>query len=263
VHGARTGTPGPEWLEAVRPTLSGISAHTAWISGSIVEGLGNPSSDLDVFVAVTGGARIVQDSLQRELLSSVYHSNARRIEYVVWMLDDIRRLAAKLARAPIRQGTKAVLEYLTEAEVEFTHRIRVGYPVLHAEAFRELQGGFDFEIFRTYLVENQKICVDDGFDDAVGMLAVGEVRSAALRARYTVECAMSLLLFACGVTNHKEKHRQRFLDMLRSERPGVERLYMRFWPLITRLPDSDSELRIYVRRALQFSEEVVDVIECI
>jgi predicted nucleotidyltransferase len=240
--------------------LAGVELETAWVSGSLAEGLHNASSDLDVFVLVERESES-SNRLRQADGSKVYHSNANRIEYAVWTRAKVERLRRRLQDAPLGAGTKLVLEYLTEAEVEFLHRLRIGQPVTGAARFAELRASFDFGRLARYLFENQCIIVDDAFDDAVGMLTAGAARSAALRARYTVECSMSLLLFSRGVTNHKDKHRERLLERLRQQDPSLETLYGRFWGLIARLPDTDDELATYVRRALAFAEEVVDVAE--
>lgn len=247
-------------LQLVGSALAGVELETAWVSGSIAEGLHNASSDLDVFVLVERDTDS-SNRLGEADRFKAYHSNAERLEYSVWTRPKVDRLRRRVQEAPIGSGTKQVLEFLLESEVEFLHRLRVGLPVVEPGCFSELQASFDFTRLARYLFENQRICVDDAFDDTVGMLTAGATRSAALRARYTLDCSMSLLLFARGVTNHKEKHRERLLQRLRQQDPKLDPLYAEYWQVIGNIPADDEQLSGYVRRSLALSEEVVDVAE--
>jgi predicted nucleotidyltransferase len=238
------------------------NAISAWVSGSLVEGIGNPSSDIDIFVAVEDFNEDL-DYVRKEedYYINIYFTNSRRVDYEYWPLKRIESLSKKLMEAPISDETKNVLDYFPESEVEFMHRILIGIPIINEENFHRIRSQFNTDLLSQYLIENKRIYIDDAFDDTIGMLESGDIRSAAFRARYTLESSMDLLLFSYNITNHKEKHRIKHIKKLLSSHPHIWPYYKQFWKLATKMPDTDSALRDYIKEALRFTEDIVDDVE--
>lgn len=245
-------------LPSLIEQLKGRAFEAAWVSGSVVEGLGNPSSDLDLFVVVRDEGKWPTEH-PRDV---PYLGNSQVHSWEVWTWDRVQELAGRVRDLPVGRGSKAILERLDESEIEFIHRLRVGEPLSKEATFEQLRALFDFERFALYLAENQLINLDDAFDDAVGMLEIGQLPSAALRARVAVEGALGLLLFSRGLTNHKEKHRERLLSSLAQKDDFVRQARDHYWSRVGSLPSREGELGEYVARALHFVEGIVDEIEC-
>ncbi|MBF0307488.1 MAG: nucleotidyltransferase domain-containing protein [Alphaproteobacteria bacterium] len=252
-----------ELRKAAIAVLSGLSAGhamAAWLSGSLVEGLGNPSSDVDIFVALPG---LISEDLpltrrgeDHGILGLVEGGVRYDVEY--WPHADIMNLKRKLDQLPINDPQRNNLHFLTYWESEFIHRLLVGSPLLNEEEFRRLQGLFDAARFARYLMDTAIRRADDAFDDAVGMLRAGQMRMAALRARDALGFSADALLHAHGVTNDKTKFRLAKLDRLADTHAAIRPVADRLWRAEAFIPDTPPETRAYVEEALRFSSEMTE-----
>jgi predicted nucleotidyltransferase len=234
---------------------------TAWVSGSMVEGLGNPSSDIDIFVALPQIGPSLPTT-RRNLDHSTYATveGGRRFDVEYWSEEKIGDLANKLAEAPIADPMSNTLHYFEYWETEFIHRILVGLPLLNEEAFMRLRGCFNRRRLGAYLATNAIHRVDDAFDDTVGMLLGGDLDCAVLRARDTVEFSIDAMLYANGVTNDKTKFRPTKVKRLLEEQPDFRRHLSRLWHFQS-LPVGMEERRAYVEDALRYSSELVEYVQ--
>ncbi len=234
--------------------------EVAWLSGSLVEGLGNPSSDIDIFAIVPSLTESIPAIKRGEdHFVQVYFSNSRRIDFEYWSSSAIEDLRAKLVAAPLGDGTKNILDYLLEHEVEFIHRLHIGIPILGEGFFSDLQATFDRSRLIGYLIENKRIYIDDAFDDTVGLLREGHLISAANRARVTLDFSADMLLYAYGISNHKEKHRYRLFLRVIKEHPDARQLYRRYLYFVSHLPSELIKIQQYIAESLEFSERLVSL----
>lgn len=242
--------------------LPGESILTAWMGGSLVEGLGNISSDLDLFVAVneiTPELPVTRADRDHAVYGVVL--DERRFDVEIWTLSAIRGLSQKLAAAPVDSAEHHTLHYLEYWESEFIHRILNGVSISNNAAFMELRQIFNARHFRMHLVENAIRRVDDAFDDTVGMMASGHKQCAALRARETVGLSIDALLYARGVTNDKQKFRMLKLQRLAGQAPDLAADQEEYWRFESSVPSADGELELYIRRALRYSSSVVESVQ--
>lgn len=245
-------------IEKITGPLAGQCVQLAWLSGSLVEGLGNASSDLDVFAVVPA---LTDDlpSIRRseDHFVQVYYSNSRRIDFEYWSENAISELEAKLRNAPVGDSTKSILDYFAEHEIEFMHRLHIGVPIVGADALADLQRRFDRSRLLAYLVENKRIYADDAFDDTVGLMQEGALLSAAQRARCTLDFSADMVLYAHGISNHKDKHRYRLFLRLLERYPDLRPSCQDYLALIRNQPTDFVDLQAYVAKCLSFSEELV------
>lgn len=237
-------------------------ALTAWVSGSLVEGLAHASSDLDIYVIVDDLDSCTSSIHMNDGLAvNVEFINHRRVDFEYWTAGRIAALAKKLADVPLFTESENVLDYFPEPELDFMHRIHIGIPLFGRDAWEALCEAFDHLRLRQYLIENKRLYVDDTFDDVVGLLREGHLGSAALRARYAVETSVDMLIFSHGITNSKEKHRPRLLLALLQKSPELGPVYEKFWRMTTCIPQSDEGMLAYVEDALRFSEDIIDSVQ--
>lgn len=231
---------------------------TAWVSGSLVEGLGNKSSDVDIFVLV--------DELSQELPATrrdadhftlAFVSDAVRYDVEFWPKPTVCALAEKLASVRLGDPDFNSNHYLTYWESEFIHRLSVGVHLVHETAFWQARAWFDLKAFSTYLFENCLRRFEDAFDDTVGMLADDHLALAALRSRDAVGYSIDALLYASGITNDKVKFRTAKLHRLTEMFPVYLKYEQALWHFETGLPLSGSAQRKYAEGALLFSADLV------
>ncbi len=252
-------------LETARPILDRVprdQVTAAWLSGSLVEGLGNPSSDFDLFVAV----RELSPTLpvtRRDRDHAVYGIivDGRRFDIEYWTEAQIAALAHKLEHVPVDDLQHHTLHFFEYWETEFIHRIFIGAPAIAPEEFARLRALFDRRRFAGYLTENAIRRVDDAFDDAVGMLDAGDLENAILRARDTVELSIDVLLYAHGETNDKTKFRVTKLRRAAERHPELGPYLGRLWDFECGAPRELGAARAYVEQGLRWSSDIVEGIQ--
>lgn len=234
--------------------------ESAWLAGSLVEGLGNPGSDIDIYVIVKD-LEVLQHSTKRDeqFHIDIHYFNDRRLDYEYWSVQSISRVNDVLMTLPVNDESKNILDTFAEHEVDFIHRLYHSVPLINYPKVEDLRRTFSQQRFVRYLMENKRIYIDDAFDDSAGMFEVGHFRSAALRARFTVENAVDMFLYSYGITNPKDKHRIRLLTQLAKENSDLTKLVDQCWQYIVHIPSSLTAIQKYTKDALEFSEHLVDI----
>lgn len=245
-------------LEAVLASedLGADTGAAVYLSGSLVEGLGNSSSDVDIFVVgdlVPNGPHVITKD---KFCISIHFSGARRIDFEYWAAGHIKDMAVKLEA--IRLGEDFVAEKLAPIEELFIHRILIGLPILGADRFFSLAQLFDRDRFRQYLVQQSIHRIDGAMEDVVGTIDDGDWLSAVTRSRDLVNFAADAFCHSKGNTNPLPKWRARILERL----PGNEArmLEKQYWelqfPELGSAPFRAEVAEVYARRCLDFAEQI-------
>ncbi|MGZ2744885.1 hypothetical protein [Burkholderia stagnalis] len=231
------------------------SMHTAWVSGSLVEGLGNPSSDVDIFVALEGDYLSPDiPTTRRDTDHGIFAMVQDGVRYDVefWTLKNIRLLGAKLCSLPIDDPKINNLHFLNYWETEFIHRLLIGVPLVNEDNFLKLRGEIDYRRFSRFLMDTAIRRCDDAFDDAIGMTRAGQIRMAALRAREALGFSVDALLHAHGVTNDKAKFRLAKLEKLNDVSPAFRMAMVeQFWTMQCGMPSDEEGLQRFVEKTLR------------
>ncbi len=237
-----------------------VSVRSAWLAGSIIEGLGNCGSDIDIYVAVNNldDLNNYVSSCEQFKICVFYHNN-RRLDYEYWSLDSINRLVNRLNTISLYDESTNILDTFSENEIDFLHRIFHSLPIYGNETLHEIQAGINRTSFINYMLENKRIYVDDAYDDALGMCESGNYKSAALRAQYTLGGAVDMYLYSNGLTNTKDKHRIRLFEKLAKSDSTHTHHFVNYWDMISTIPSSNKQLKRYTRNALELSEKFVDI----
>jgi hypothetical protein len=231
----------------------------SWVSGSIVEGYGNESSDVDVFVITRRPLAELGLTVERgdHGISGVV-SNGVRFDVEFWPLEAVDRLVDRLSAIPLGNAARNNMYALQFWETEFIHRVLVGVPVTNSEGFAWLRSRFDADAFTHFLFDNAVRKVDAVFDDAVGMLRAGQLRSAAIQAREAVGFAVDSLLHSYGDSNDKAKFRFERLARLAPRFPGLHLVADKAWKTESGIPGEEVELESFIEQALRLSSDIVN-----
>ncbi|SRR5216683_4333225 len=247
---------------AMLSSIDGADITTAWLSGSLVEGLGNQSSDVDIFVQVESlSASLPATRRDSDHYTYAFVDADTRYDIEFWPSITISNLAHKLDAARFDDPDWNGNHYLSYWESEFIHRIGIGLPLLDEAPFSQIRAQFNFVQFSKYLFEHCLRLFDDAFDDAVGMLADEQLPCAVLRCRDVVELSIDALLYASGVTNDKAKFRAsklRRLAEIYTEYQSYEEL---FWHFEAVLPKPESDQKSYAEGALRFAGDLIGALQ--
>ncbi|MEU2424156.1 hypothetical protein ABZ619_24565 [Streptomyces sp. NPDC007851] len=165
-------------------------ADCAFVSGSITSGLGNETSDADVFVVLTRG------SASRASRQVVVGNDRVDIEYTT--PDELERLVGQLLGLSIDRGN--VTRYPSEADLDTLVRLRYAQPTVSSpwlDAFRERLGRHD-EVVRRLVIGRWSVLVNSELEDLTGMLLSGDLDGARLVARNAAVFAAKAVAAAAG-----------------------------------------------------------------
>ena len=235
---------------------------TSWVSGSLLEGLGNQSSDVDIFVLVPHlSDELPATRRDPDHCTYAFISDETRFDIEFWAEDNVCQLASKLDSVRLDDPEFNSNHYLKYWESEFIHRLAVGVPLVEQQNFCVLKGRFNIEKFSRYLLENCLRMFDDAFDDAVGMIASSQENCGALRARDAMCHAIDSLLYASGCTNDKAKFRSLKLRRLVDKFEPYRQYETAFWQFQSVLPEETQHRRLYAERVLAFSSDLVGMVQ--
>jgi hypothetical protein len=185
-------------------------AHCAFLSGSLVEGIGNATSDVDVFVMHTRGQTVPSSATGLDVridkaLVNIDYTDRFRVDTEHWQVADALAVARTIGDCDPTDDVAA--GGIPEHQLQLAHRIRVGMPVLREAEFAELQAAFDWSRLSRVLALRFLSGYSDSAEDGAGAVRAGDTGTAMLASRQALGAAVDALLAAHGSTNNKQKWR--------------------------------------------------------
>jgi predicted nucleotidyltransferase len=170
-------------VDCIIDALQLTDGEAAYVAGSLVDGLGGPDADLDIFVvtdrarfqARTGGFASERRVQQRQLDFGIVYLHAGELELDV-ELHPVEKFDALFAALDLlRPVTRAKLwesfRWLGPVErshaLELLHRLRCSWPLGDIPAYASLRARFDEQ---TFLDWNTLFCLMECEDYAKGVL---------------------------------------------------------------------------------------------
>jgi predicted nucleotidyltransferase len=235
--------------------------RAVYVSGSLVEGLGNPGSDLDVYVV---GGRVLAptaDVSKKHYSISIHYCADRRIDFEYWAAESVERIAGALSA--VKVGEEFVADRLEAIDEVFVHRLLVGCPIGDDSAWEELRALFDADRFRAYLTQQAIHRVDGAIEDISGMVEVEDFASVLLRCRDVVGIATDAYAHSCGSTNPLTKWRARIVANLPQGELAsyVRERYATLTFGAFASPDDGDAVRSYIEESVQYAHRVVNWIQ--
>jgi hypothetical protein len=197
----------------------------AFISGSLVEGFGNETSDLDVFVlSDTAIGSIAAPALAADLGAFTVDIDFAcdiRTDTEIWTVDAVADIAAQIDGCD-PMDWRATMR-LDKAGLELAHRVRVGEPLIAADRFARLGALFDWRRLGAVLAQRFLQDYSESTEDAVGAVKAGDAGAGLLNSRLALGAAADALCAVRGATNGKAKWR---LHRLAATSPEVTDGYL-------------------------------------
>lgn len=229
----------------------------AWVAGSMVECLGTPSSDVDVFVAVDDfdGIRALRSG-PGHCIDVLVHQG-RRHDFEYWSREGIEQAIAALRSLPLDDPDANLCDALSEEHVQLLTRLHVSLCLGDAAALARWRNAAPLERLRDYLVRHRICYVDDALDDAQGFIGNGDGASACLRIREAAGFAVDVWLQAHGPVGLRPKYRLALLGRLAGQGSRAASVLDTYWHIMSRLPDTAAEQGRFVERAFDFCESLI------
>jgi predicted nucleotidyltransferase len=192
-----------------------------FLAGSVVEGFGNMTSDIDVLVmSPTGGSVTADWPGQRDEFTfrdcriEIVYIEGERVDVETRSSATVRELIDRLRRIPL---TQAGADQLNTHEWQFLHQLRIGRPVKGAGTLCALRDEIDWTALTRLLSIHREGEYSAHAEDAAGAIHADDVGTALLTSRFALATAMDCLIAAAGHSNTKDKWRYRKLYELRRE----------------------------------------------
>jgi predicted nucleotidyltransferase len=250
-----------------REDLLASDRIAVYLSGSLVEGLGNRGSDIDVYVV--GSVNPTQGSIQRyqNTITSIHHHEDRRVDFEYWTNDAVERLVERTRRLSTNESPEErtpLWGRLSELECEFIHRLRIGLPLRDAECVDRLQRRFDYAQICKYFAGCSVTSADDALEDLYGMLDDFDYEVLLLRSRDLLDHICDAYCHHLGNTNTKRKWRRKILVRLVSDDRGralAAQLWRLQFPVEEALRSNARACRAHVEQCITTANEVIEWIQ--
>ncbi|HWL37535.1 MAG TPA: hypothetical protein VNQ77_15225 [Frankiaceae bacterium] len=186
------------------------SARVVLVTGSLVEGLGNSRSDVDIVTfadEVIAGASL---DVATGSVVDIAHVSGVRVDHEVWTVAYVEELIERFAKYDVREE-KFYMAF-TRHEIELVHCVLAARAIQGADIHARWVEQLDPARFADTMRHMAHDACEGFVDDAVGALASGDLDTATLMTRAATESLVDAFLAARGVTSPKLfKWRQRIL----------------------------------------------------
>jgi predicted nucleotidyltransferase len=188
--------------EVVRHAIKSVPLGELLICGSVVEGLSNPYSDIDIFV--------IGEDVEHDLV--ITGLSEIRIDLEVWPIELACALATRINDAG---GYLSDLPYFGTRDLKFVARL---YNALRlpeiAKPFSPEALGFRRQSVAVLLARRHMASADSLYQDAAGALEIHDYLFAFTRARDAFTHALDALLSCYGWLEPDKKHRLTLMKQL-------------------------------------------------
>ncbi|MER5523619.1 hypothetical protein ABT075_03265 [Streptomyces sp. NPDC002677] len=232
-----------------------------FVAGSVVDGLANRNSDLDVyFLGGDGAATVGADTTVRkgEKSGTIGELDGREVSLSILEPAGIEELTRSFQEclAALSDGG-GIVQLESQNDLKVLHRIRTGVPLRGAERLERLRVSTGTERLAEYHVNVQAVAAVNRLTDVDGELAEGNDASACWMFREAVAHVARLVLALDGETNPAPKWLVRLL-----ERGGPDpRLRSRLAQLLTEheedLPAALTEVKELLRATVDLAPDSV------
>ncbi|MBA1334427.1 MAG: hypothetical protein HPY66_2276 [Firmicutes bacterium] len=243
--------------------LKGIDLDTSlvYIAGSLMEGFGNETSDIDVYVICKDIStdRFRGDPSSEELILSTQQAIVRNIrhdgiryDFEYWSWNEFNQMIAKLNGLDFK--TEHYIQRLSETEFDFLHRLKFGRPVINKEKFEEIYKSIQFNNLGFYQIVIKSEFYAGMVEDVQGALLSKDLGSAFFMARMLIDTMVTSYLAAYGETNPSSKWLYRKIIRYQ-EKTGDKILLSKYLDFQTR-PFDETTVERYTKEALWFCQDL-------
>ncbi|WP_371785128.1 hypothetical protein [Streptosporangium subroseum] len=228
-----------------------------FLSGSMVRGWGNPTSDLDITLItdepwVSPSAESSFVALDPPIIKwEKIHADGRPWDIEYWQDSQVDQALAKVSHEAFN-GDQAAWKLLTEDEIAFLERIPYAVAASDGEWLAERREQQSASAYKSVLVSRSLDYSDSFVEDSCGAGEAGDLDSAVLSARLAFGHAIDALLASHGEFGHSPKWRaRRFLKV------GPQLLtFDRYWSVETMRTFDPAEPARWIEEVISLCQRV-------
>lgn len=238
-----------ELLELV-PEQVGHDA-IVFAGGSLVEGFGNATSDIDLIVVVPSlEGLLIPDAIPvDDLFVLISRYNGRRVDIEIVGKPTFSETAVALAAHDADRARRISIprEFLTTL-----NSLRIGIPLQNADGFRALRDSFPWRSLQRTIADYADTEYQATSEDAIGAIRAGDAGTAMLSSRSALQFAVDAYIAASGHTNTRRKWRVRKLDAL-----GETEVKGRYLDLELDRSGEDADLLARSRERIKYAQSLL------
>ncbi|MED1014677.1 hypothetical protein [Bacillus mycoides] len=181
-----------------------------YVAGSLMEGFGNKTSDVDVYVIIDGDLPSIEDTKNqgRSLREDTHFinnfiDNGVRYDYEYWTLKDWDNLLFKLNN--LNPADPNLVKTFSLNEYDLLHRLKYAKPIYNQQSFNELFSNINFENLAFYYASIKSEAYGNILEDIEGALFSQEEETAFIMSRLLLNEAVNGFLSMHGETNPSNK----------------------------------------------------------
>jgi predicted nucleotidyltransferase len=187
-----------EKMEAARKLGHALAADaggaidSVYIAGSLTAGLGNPTSDADLFVLLNPGVPVGDEAGQ-------YSVDGHRVDVERFCLVDVEAMVEKIAAFELRRDGLTALHKLPD-DLDFVFRLNSSETVVESEALLRLRRRITDSLpaVRRTAINYFAIALNGHLEDFLGAAAEGDLDTAAFAGQQLVAYAGKAVAAASG-----------------------------------------------------------------
>ncbi|CAG7915102.1 hypothetical protein SSCS72_02923 [Mammaliicoccus sciuri] len=228
-------------------------------AGSIMEGFGNKSSDIDVYIIcklkdINNEISHSEESVISKddtYINNFFIENIRYdIEY--WDIDKVRNTIEKLNNFNFKNDIYS--DRLSKDEIDFIHRIKFGVPVINTVAFNKFKSNFNFNNLSKIQVLEHTEQFEGYLEDIEGALISKDLGTVYTLTKLILEEVTSSYLSSVGETNPSRKWLYR--KMLRYEEKYQDSLLLENYLKFHGYKFNENSIDTYTTELLEYIQKL-------
>lgn len=238
-----------------------IKNSYVYAAGSLMEGFGNSTSDIDIYVIcdkayldkpackLSSSESLIRT--ENNLIRNVIQDGVR-FDFEYWSWEDFNEIIRKLNGLDFK--TEGYITRLSDDEYDLLHRLKYAKPLVNEEKFYMLYDSIVFENLRFYQVVVQSEKYSSFLEDLQGASSSGDYGSTFIMVRRLIDLVVTSYLAVNGETNPNLKWMYRKLARYQ-EITGDTVLLMEYLRLQT-YPFTEDTIKSLIREAMKFCQNL-------
>lgn len=243
-----------------------------FISGSIVEGISNKYSDLDVYVIKSDFSNMNLSNMDyvSDMNKSQFGqlSNGIRCDIEYWSLSTVTSLISKIKAINFEDLSIRTLNQIdikncsTDELASFIHRFVNSYPIYNEEDYKPLKEQLDLNKFCKLMARKHINSMDNKYEDVIGNMESNSKETALISARNLLFELMAAYIFSEKHTIDRTKWIFEKLKIIADKSDNGKEILEQFKKLYCYCQLNDEkDILENVESILNFSNKVLEIIE--
>lgn len=238
-----------------------IDNSLIYIAGSLMEGFGNKTSDIDVYIICekmpsqllkknNSNGEVMLNKSQFIVHNLIYEGMRYDFEY--WNKEKFEEIILKLNNLNFK--TEGYIERLSNEEFDLLHRLKYGHPLTNETEFKKIYEKINFNNLNFYKVIIQSEKYANCVEDLQGAIYSNDLGTAFFIARQLIEVVVDSYLAINGETNPSKKWLYR--KMIRHQEKTGDKELLNKYIFFQTYPFNKTTVNNHVKEAMKYCQNL-------